>query len=88
VFDSSSKPPSSILSGNLANFGDFDACLNLKPPDEKLKGKFCLSSVMFEIEDENFVDVEKINELKEKILGGNTFISEFKDVSEIFLKNI
>lgn len=81
MFDSSSKPSPSILKGNFPNFGDFDACINLKPPDDIFKGKFCLASIMFETIEENLIKKKKFNELKHKILGGETYMSEFDDVS-------
>lgn len=78
MLDSSSKLPTSILNGNLPNFGDFDSCMNLKHPDDIFRGKFCLSSIMFEFTDK-ILKNSKL--LKHRILGGNTYISDFNDVS-------
>lgn len=76
------------MNGNLQNFGDFDTCMSLKVPDDIFRGKLCLSSIMFEVKNENFVDAEKFNEIKLRILAGNFFISEFKDVSRKISKNL
>ena len=52
VFDSSSKLQAGILSGNIANFGDFDQCLSIKRGP--VQGKYC--QIYFQ-----FQNVTKVN---------------------------
>ena len=44
VYDSSAKTPSSILNGNVNQFGDFDQCLSAKLTvnDDTIQGRYCL----------------------------------------------
>lgn len=57
VYDASAKIPSSILKGNLNQFGDYDQCISIytkimkdqkKEKDLKITGKYCLASVDIE----------------------------------------
>lgn len=46
VFDAHSKLQSGILEGNVANFGDFDECVNVDSEGsghnvERIRGKYC-----------------------------------------------
>lgn len=45
--DATAKFPSGILSGNIRSFGSFDQCLQVKHPENKYFGKYCLTRLKY-----------------------------------------
>lgn len=48
VFDATSKLQSGMVRGNVANFGDFEECIQVEKPDGSLTGKYCLGDISIE----------------------------------------
>lgn len=86
MFDSSAKISSGLLSGNINNFGDFDACLGTKSRSRGISGKYCIAYVNLEVPD----DMKIAKQLKKLSSSLETFKGNFSkgvdDVSLIFLK--
>lgn len=49
VFDSWGKIPSSILEGNLYDFGGFSECLNIERNAKRYETQYCLGQLNFEL---------------------------------------
>lgn len=79
MFDANAKISSGLLNGNIHQFGDFDQCISTISPEVQFQGKYCLSHIMFDIQ-ERF---EHLNNLKHRMLALNAFVSDFDDVSAI-----
>ncbi|KAK6625896.1 hypothetical protein RUM43_006195 [Polyplax serrata] len=47
MFDASSKFPTGLVTANTYQFGNYDQCVNVNPPDVTLKGKYCLVNIQF-----------------------------------------
>ena len=51
MYDATGKQPSGILDGNIYSLGHFDQCLNVKSPDNKIQGQYCLAMFQMEMHD-------------------------------------
>lgn len=45
VYDATGKIGSGILRGNAAQLGDYDGCLEISNPKDRIKGQYCLASL-------------------------------------------
>lgn len=84
MYDSSAKLPSGLLNGNINQFGDFDECLNVRDAANDITGKYCLAHIQIHVSDK-WARMEQIRKL---IQSHDAFVSEFNDVSFIFMRSI
>ncbi|CAN8019736.1 unnamed protein product, partial [Ixodes persulcatus] len=42
VIDASGKPPSGLLYGRLADYGNYEECLDVKHPQNSFQGQYCM----------------------------------------------
>lgn len=84
MYDSTAKIPTSILNGNINQYGDFDQCLRVKRSFTStnkyvnIQGKYCLIS--FQIKIDGILPNEMKN-IYDLIHSHHAFRSELDDVS-------
>lgn len=78
MHDASAKIPSGILSGNINQLGDFDACLDVQAPNAEFSGKYCLAYVQTHVPD----NLPKLGRIRKLLLAHDAFVNDFDDVSK------
>lgn len=83
MFDSSGRVPSSLLSGNVNQYGDFDQCLRIEhqPPGsaETIKGQYVLAYLDLQVSDK--VNNPQLKHLLTLAHSYDVITSNFSDVS-------
>lgn len=83
VFDSSGRVPSSLLSGNVNQFGDFDQCLRIEHQPhgsaETIKGQYVLAYLDLQVS--NKVNNPQLKHLLTLAHSYDVITSNFSDVS-------
>ncbi len=79
MHDASAKFSSGILTGNVNHYGNFDQCLEIIAPSEVIHGKYCLASLLLNIEETSTY----LKFIKNLALSYEPFKGNFTDVRKI-----
>lgn len=83
VHDSNAKLPSSLLRGNINQYGDFDQCLRTKSAEGDWSGEYCLAKVFLTVPE----TLPVIKHLKEDFVVQDVYSCNLTDASsELKLK--
>lgn len=76
MYDSTAKPPSGFLNGNVNQLGDFDLCLAANLKERGIYGQYCLASMQVEAPKSPYLSA-----IHKLIHSHNAFKSKLQDVS-------
>lgn len=83
MFDSSSKIPTALLAGNIADLGFFDECLSVthKIQDDTIRGKYCKAAIPLEMIMPGVVNKKSatfdVSICLENVTEGNIILDDF-----------
>lgn len=77
MYDSTAKPPSGFLNGNVNQLGDYDLCLAANLKERNVMGQYCLAAVQIEAPKSPYLSA-----IHKLIHSHSAFKSKLQDVSK------